>query len=73
MLTAIKGIYTEGKIQLEEYPAMPDNTEVVVTFLEDRTAYRKVRLGSLKGKISIPEDFDEPLDIIEEYLDKEEI
>jgi len=71
MLTTIKGYYDHGQIVLEETPLVKTKTEVMVTFLteaaaEDRPAKRK--LGGLEGKVNIPEDFNEPLDDLKDYI-----
>ncbi len=70
MLTTIKGIYENGQIVLDEIPQAKNKSKVVVTFLEEiQPAYlKKRRLGSLKGKISMPEDFNEPLDDLKDYM-----
>ena len=65
MLTTIKGYYEQGKIILAEQAPTKDRTEVMVTFLtdssqEDRNGIRK--LGLLKGKISVPDDFNDQLE-----------
>ncbi len=63
MLTTIKGIYDNGKIVLDEMPPTQNKSKVVVTFLEEiEPAPQRRRLGSLKGKIGIPDNFNEPLD-----------
>jgi hypothetical protein len=36
MLTSIEGIYRNGKIELAEFPSVPDETRVIVTFLGSR-------------------------------------
>lgn len=70
MLMTIKGIYDKGQIVLEETPSIKDKSKVVVTFLDEikPAACLKRRLGSLKGKVSIPDDFNEPLDDLKEYM-----
>ncbi|MDQ6756847.1 MAG: DUF2281 domain-containing protein [Bacteroidota bacterium] len=72
MLTAIKGTYKNGHVILEE-PAPTDKTvPVLVTFLEKEVQHLNLKLnriiGSLEGKISIPDDFNEPLDDLKEYM-----
>lgn len=71
MLTAIKGTYQNGQLILEE-PAPTDKTvPVLVTFLEKEDQQSNTKphriIGSLEGKISIPDDFNEPLDDLKEY------
>jgi len=71
MLTAVKGYYDKGKITLTEQPLVDEKTEVIVTFLtrKVKSKLKKKRiLGVLKGKISVPEDFNDPLDDMKEYM-----
>lgn len=70
MLTTIKGTYENGRIVLDEIPPAKDKSKVVVTFLEEpQPAHlNKRRLGSLKGKIGIPDNFNDPLDDLKEYM-----
>ena len=70
MLTTIMGIYDNGKIILDEIPPVKNKSKIAVTFLEEipQTSIRKRRLGSLKGKIGIPDNFNEPLDDLNEYM-----
>lgn len=70
MLVSIKGYYEEGKIILTEEPPVTGKTEVVVTFLPsaDNKGSGKIRLGTLEGRITVPDDFDEPLDELKEYM-----
>ncbi len=75
MLTSVKGIYQNGQIVLSEQAPFSDTTEVIVTFLENKNrkekqlAKNEIRFGSLKGKVNIPDDFNEPLDDLKEYMD----
>lgn len=69
MLTTIKGIYCNGQIVLDEMPPTKNKSKVVVTFLEEiKPSFQKRRLGSLKGKIGIPDNFNEPLDDLKDYM-----
>jgi Protein of unknown function (DUF2281) len=71
MLTTIKGVYDDGKIVLTEEPPVTTKTDVMVTFLtEDKTPNSKQRRkpGGLKGKVTIPDDFNEPLDDLKDYM-----
>ena len=80
MLTAIKGIYNNGKIILTEEPPVTTKSDVIVTFLTDEAKKQKGlnqpakskkkqrKLGGLKGKVNIPDDFNEPLDDLREYM-----
>lgn len=72
MLTAIKGYYDNGHITLLEQPPTHTKTEVIVTFLCDEKKENQLSgkrtLGRLKGKISISEDFNEPLEDFKDYM-----
>ncbi len=69
MLAAIKGYYEKGKIILKEEAPVKAKTDVIITFLtEDRAALAGKRIpGGLKGKVSLPDDFNEPLDDLKDY------
>ena len=71
MLTAIEGTYENGQITLDELPPVEKKTKVVVTFLGGKETrdvpLKKRQAGSLKGKIHVPDDFNEPLDDLKEY------
>ncbi len=73
MLTTIKGIYEHGKIILTEEPPVKTKADVMITFLpveESKTQNekQKIILGLLEGKIKLPDDFNEPLDDLKEYM-----
>ncbi|MDQ6761686.1 MAG: DUF2281 domain-containing protein [Bacteroidota bacterium] len=70
MLTTIKGIYDNGQIVLEEIPPTKKKSKVVVTFLEEieSSSLQTRPFGSLKGKIGIPDNFNEPLDDLKDYM-----
>ena len=74
MYAAIKGIYENGQFFLEEPAPTMQKTKVVITFLtdgneEEKPVKKGVRIGSLAGKgYSIPDDFNEPLDDLKEYM-----
>jgi len=70
MLTSVSGVYENGKITLDEIPAIKKKSKIVVTFLEDmeEPTYPKRRLGSLKGKVGTPDDFNAPLDDLNDYM-----
>jgi Protein of unknown function (DUF2281) len=70
MLTAIKGYYDKGKIIMKEDAPVRSKTDVIITFLtedEDKTTIKRIP-GGLKGKISIPDDFNAPLDDLNGYM-----
>ncbi len=72
MLTTIRGIYEQGRVVLKERAPVSDTTEVIITFLiEEKVDRQFVQLrmpGGLKGKVSIPDDFNEPLDDLKDYM-----
>jgi len=69
MLTAIKGYYEKGRIILNEEPPVQSKTEVIITFLTENNINTKGKRipGGLKGRVSPPDDFNEPLDDLKEY------
>lgn len=67
MLTAIKGTYSNGRIILHEKPPVEEETEVVVTFLEERGKHAR-RGGTMKGEVWMADDFNAPLDDLREYM-----
>ena len=74
MYTAIKGIYENGKIILTEEPPVKSKAEVMITFLTNqdnpikKETPKKITLGLLEGKIKLPNDFNDPLDDLKEYM-----
>lgn len=72
MLTTVRGIYENGQIQLQEKPVFKTKKKVIVVFEDEEITPLKqestVRFGLLKGKISLPNDFNDPLDDLNEYM-----
>ncbi|MDB5090491.1 MAG: hypothetical protein JWR09_4485 [Mucilaginibacter sp.] len=69
MLSAIKGYYEKGKIIMKEEAPVKSKTDVIITFLtEDNKIPGKRIPGGLKGKVSIPDNFNEPLDDLKDYM-----
>lgn len=71
MLTTIKGYYDHGQIVLEETPLVSSKTEVMVTFLTEGKNDSKIakrKLGGFEGKVPLPDDFNEPLDDMKDYM-----
>lgn len=65
MLTARKGTHKNGQISLHETPPVQEETEVIGTFLDKETATvreneRIRRGGSIKGKVWMTDDFNNP-------------
>ncbi len=69
MITA-KGYYEKGRVILKEEAPVKSKTNVIITFLtEDDAAKAGKRIpGGLKGKVSLPDDFNEPLDDLKDYM-----
>ncbi|RIV18481.1 hypothetical protein DYU11_28325 [Fibrisoma montanum] len=72
MLTSLSGTYKNGTIILDEVPSIDHDVPVIVTFLEDnklsKAKGKGVRLGSWSGKYSLPDNFNEPLDDLADYM-----
>ena len=77
MYTAVKGIYENGVLTLLEPAPNQEKSEVIVTFitsekpkaLNKRVPGGMLRLKSLnKGEVSLPKDFNEPLDELKDYM-----
>lgn len=62
MLTTVNGVYEDGIVLLDEKPKGKEKAKVIVTFLEDniqKIDNNKVIMGTLKGKVGLPDDFNE--------------
>ncbi len=71
MLSTIKGYYENGHIILKEEAPVKEKTEVMVTFLTQdsiTSTKQKRQPGGLKGKVTIPADFNEPLEDMKDYI-----
>ena len=73
MLTAIKGTYENGQIIWHETPPVQERTEVIVTFLEEKSETtrgnkRNRRGGSMAGEVWMADDFNAPLDDLNDYM-----
>ena len=69
MLTTIEATYENGHIIWQEQPPVQNKRKVLVTFLEETKELPKRRqAGSLRGKIHVPDDFNEPLDDLNAYM-----
>ena len=70
-MLSINGFYERGHIFFNEEPPVSAKTKVIITFLtEENTlpAIAERKFGGLKGKVTIPDDFNEPLDDLKEYM-----
>ena len=70
MYTSISGIYENGELTLLETPPTHKKSKVIVTFIEEDEIKKtpKRKLGGLEGKITLPDDFNEPLDELKDYM-----
>ena len=71
MLDSIKGYYEYGRIVHDEISSVSTKTKVIVTFLTEEKqamARNKRKLGGLEGLVTLPVDFNEPLDDLKEYM-----
>jgi hypothetical protein len=69
MLTTLEGIYENGLVVLKEQPLTQKRTKVFVTFIEEEVMPKlSRRLGAWEGKYNIPDDFNEPLDDLKDYM-----
>ncbi len=55
---------------MKEKAPVQSKTDVIITFLteEDKQTAGKRIPGGLKGKVSLPDDFNEPLDDLKDYM-----
>lgn len=71
MALTINGIFENGKIILEELHPTNKKVQVKIIFpdLKESTPLNKneIKFGSLKGKVRVPENFDEEMDELSEY------
>jgi len=72
MALTIKGIFENGKIVLDELPPSNKKMPVKIIFpeIKNDTPLKKneIRFGSLKGKIGVPDNFDDEIDVLKDYM-----
>lgn len=70
MQPALRGIYEDGQITFDEVPPVNGRTGVIVIFLTEEKEHEPQErvLGALEGKGKLPDDFDEPLDELKDYM-----
>ena len=70
MLQTVKGYFEKGQIILTEEAPVHSKTDVIVTFLSSDAEVKKGKRipGALKGLVSTPDDFNEPLDDLKDYM-----
>lgn len=71
MKLTIKGIFENGKIVLDELPPSNKKMPVKIIFIDIKKEIslkkNEIRFGSLKGRINVPDNFDNELDVLNEY------
>ncbi len=73
MLHIYKGTYENGQVILDEKPDIKSKSKVIVTFLEGTNLEKeesigKRILGGFAGNIKVPNDFDEPIEDLKDYM-----
>jgi hypothetical protein len=72
MLTAVRGYYEKGRIFLEEKAPVENKVDVIVTFLSENSTDKKQpthrQPGVLKGKVNIPDNFNDPIADLKDYM-----
>lgn len=72
MLRTIEGVYDNGVVKFDETPPALKRVKVLVTFLEEasssKSPKRERRAGGLAGQIWMAEDFNEPLEDLNDYM-----
>jgi hypothetical protein len=70
MSVAVKAIFENGKVTLQEPAPTNEKVPVIVTFPDAEKSLKKneIKFGSLAGKINVPADFDDELDDLNEYM-----
>jgi hypothetical protein len=74
MSVTIKAIFENGQVKLQEPAPTEENVPVIVTFPDENKVVEEkhfqkneIKFGSLAGKISVPENFDDELEELKEY------
>ena len=69
MLKTVKGMYENGQAILEE-SLNTARAKVIVTVIEElaSTPRNSRQAGSMRGKIWMSDDFNEPLDDLKDYM-----
>lgn len=71
MSVTINGVFENGKVILGELPPTNEKVPVKIIFPGTKNISLKkneIKFGSLKGKVSVPADFDAELDDLNEYM-----
>jgi hypothetical protein len=75
MSVIVKGIYENGQVLLTEPAPTDKKVPVSIVFPQDTTENKEkrlkkneIRFGSLAGRISVPDDFNDELDDFKEFM-----
>jgi hypothetical protein len=71
MFPAIKGYYDKGQVFLTEDSPVSSKTNVIIMFLPEDMQPKPTNKrvwGTLKGKIEVSDDFDNPIDDMKGYM-----
>ncbi|WP_159475812.1 DUF2281 domain-containing protein [Dyadobacter sp. 3J3] len=71
MLTTIEGVYENGQVILTENAPLRKKTKVLITFMDEvepNVILEKRPLGTMKGTITMSEDFNNSLDDLKDYM-----
>lgn len=71
MFPAIKGYYDNGQVFLSEDSPVSAKTNVIIMFLPEdgQIKQSKQRVwGTLQGKIAVSDDFDNPIEDMNDYM-----
>ena len=72
--TPIEVNYENGQLIWDGRPPVQTKQKVLITFLGETVEPKSiltggaVRIGSLRGKVTVPDDFNEPLDDLKDYM-----
>jgi len=71
MLTTLTGVYENGQIVLSEDAPLIHKSKVLITFMEELESVNKVQkrtLGLLNGIYILPDNFNDDLDDLKDYM-----
>lgn len=74
MSVIVKAIFENGQVKLQEPAPTNEKVPVTVTFPDEKNGTEKplkkneIKFGSLSGKITVPENFDDELDALKDYM-----
>ena len=69
-MLSVKGYYEGGYVFFIDEPPLHEKTEVIITFPSDE---KKIGVsarmpGGLKGKVYIPDNFNDPIEDLKDYM-----